>query len=164
MNPLPNCSTVRTQLADHLRGQLPPSEALALEQHLRHCPACREALLLEQRLRANAGLRIAAPTDFAAAVLAQTARRPSPAGRMVAMLRGLAADTAFRAFVDPLLRLDLHLRDAGTPLWQRVTSPLTSLQLQLQAEGLKLCEYLALTLLHAGRQVRLALAGSIDSQ
>lgn len=158
-----NCSAVRTQFGEHLRGQLSPAGALAFDQHLRGCAACREALALERRLRAGAGPQISAPVDLADAVLAQPRRRPVRADQIGALLRIAAADAAFRALVDPLLRLDLELHDAGRPLWNRVTGPLTSVQGCLQAEGLKLCQYLALTLLHAGRQVRLALAGSTDS-
>lgn len=154
-----NCSAIRAQLAEHLQAHLPPSEALVLDQHLRRCPACREVLALERRLRAGAVPRIAAPADFAAAVLAQPQRRPAPSGRVQALLETTAADTAFRAFVDPLLQLEMHLRDACAPLM----GPLTTLQLQLQAEGLKLCQYLEFPLKQAGRQVCAALAGPTDA-
>lgn len=157
-----NCSTVRAQFGAHLRGQLPPAEALTLAQHLRRCPACRETLALEQRLKAGAGPRIAAPTGFTAAVLAQPHPRPGRPIQIGAILKTAAAGTAFRAFVDPLLRLDLELHDAGTSLRELVAGPLTALQPQLRAEGLKLCRYLAFPFIYAGSQVCAALSGPTD--
>ena len=158
-----SCSTARAQFGEHLRGLLAPAEALPFEQHVSVCPSCREALVLERRLRAGAGQRIFAPTGFAAALLAQPHPRPARPTRTWALLQDLADETVFRALVDPLLRLDLHLRDAGTPLWQRVSGPLADAQVQLEAEGLKLCQYLAFPFIHAGRQVCTALSGPTDA-
>jgi len=96
-----NCSAVRAQFGEHLRGQLSPAEALAFDRHLRGCPACRQALALERRLRAGAGPRIGAPPGFAAALLAQPRHRPMRADRIRVLLRTAAADAAFRILVDP---------------------------------------------------------------
>lgn len=158
-----SCSTVRTHFDEHLQAQLPPSEALALEQHLRRCPSCRKMLALEQRLRAGAGPHILAPKGFAAALLAQPHHRPGHSIQVWALLQDTVGEIAFRAFVDPLLRLDQHLRDAGTPLWQRVTGPLTALQCQLRDENQKLCRYLAFPFIHAGSQLGAALSGPTDA-
>jgi hypothetical protein len=162
MSPPLRCSAARARFGEYLQGQLPPAGSAALDQHLRGCPACRQVLALEQRLRTSARPRIAVPADFAAAVLARP--RPVRASRVSALLRTAAADAAFRALVDPLLWLDLHLRDAGAALRQQVTAPLAGAQEHLRSAGLNLYQYVAFPLRRAGGLLGAALAGPTGSR
>lgn len=157
-----HCAPFRDQFGPHLQGQLPPAQALSLARHLHSCPACRQTLALARQLRALPTPD--APADLAAGVVAQLHAKRARPGWLWSALGSAVSDTAFRALVDPLLRLDLELRDAGAPLRRVVAGAGAELRQRLHREGTNLAQCLALPLLRAGRQVQTALAGSTDTQ
>lgn len=163
MNSGCTCTQCHSAFSDHLQGRLAPADALALARHLHSCKPCREALALAQRLRALPA--VAAPPGLAAAVLAQRDHRvPAAPSWLRATLAGAAAEVAFRTLADPLLLLDLQLRQTAASLLRLAEGTGTAVRGQFKAATRQLGQDLALPLRHAGRQVQAALADRTQTQ